>query len=168
MGCQGIARLHPSKSKRQTMTANHSSTICLQGMMLKQTPRSSRSNQRCCLQQPHHSCQRSHSCHLLLSHIGNTPKGAYSSRGRSRHLLATPFSEPLLRTLLRTLFHCKPHSSPLLRTLLRTPSPEPFLERCVAVRPLRRAPNHRKHSGEEKSVGAGVLHKLAADPFLWL
>ena len=28
-----------------------------------------------------------------------TPKGAYSTRGRSRHLLETPFSEPLLRTL---------------------------------------------------------------------
>ena len=30
--------------------------------------------------------------------IGRTPKGAYSSRGRSRHLLETPFSEHLLRT----------------------------------------------------------------------
>ena len=45
--------------------------------------------------------------------IGRTPKGAYSPRGRgSRHLLETPFSEPLLRTLLRTLFYCKTHSRP--------------------------------------------------------
>ena len=36
--------------------------------------------------------------------LGSTPKGSYSSKGRSRHLLETPFSETLLRTLLRTLF----------------------------------------------------------------
>ena len=80
--------------------------------------------------------------------LGRTPKGAYSSRGRSRHLLETPFSEPLLRTLLRTLSYCKTHSKPLSqnpsenpppRTLSRTFS-EPFLERCVAERPFRRAP----------------------------
>ena len=34
---------------------------------------------------------------LALPLIGRTPKGAYSTRGRSRHLLETPFSEPLLR-----------------------------------------------------------------------
>ena len=84
--------------------------------------------------------------------IGRTPKGAYSTKGRSR-LLRTPsgkpsFSEPLLRTLLRTLFYCKTHSNPpsqnpsenpFPRTLPRTFS-EPFSERCVAVRPLRRTP----------------------------
>ena len=88
--------------------------------------------------------------------LGRTPKGAYSTRGRSRHLLETPpFSEPLLRTLLRTLSTVKPTSGPLLRTLLRTPSPEPFpersqepfLERCVAVRPLRRAPKYGESGG---------------------
>ena len=76
--------------------------------------------------------------------VGRTPKGAYSSRGRSRHLLETPFSAPLLRTLLRTLFHCKAHGRPPSEN----PSPEPFPEpsqnpsysRCVVVRPLRRAP----------------------------
>ena len=91
------------------------------------------------------------------SFLGRTPKGAYSTRGRSRHLLETPFSEPLLetpfsepllRTLLRTLFYCKTHrrppsqnpsENPFPRTLFRTFS-EPFSERCVAVRPLRRAP----------------------------
>ena len=36
--------------------------------------------------------------------LGRTPKGSCSPRGCSRHLLETPFSEPLLRTLLRTLF----------------------------------------------------------------
>ena len=85
----------------------------------------------------------------LLSFLGCTPKGAYSSRGRSRHLLETAFSEPLLRTLLRTLFYCKTHRRPpsqnpsenlFPRTPPRTFS-EPFSERCVAVRPLRRAPH---------------------------
>ena len=87
----------------------------------------------------------------ILGHpyLGRTPKEAYSTRGRSRHLLETSFSEPLLRTLLRTLFYCKTHrkrppsqnpsENPFPRTLPRTFS-EPFSERCVAVRPLRRAP----------------------------
>ena len=34
---------------------------------------------------------------------GPLGKGSYSARGRSKHLLETAFSEPLLRTLLRTL-----------------------------------------------------------------
>ena len=80
--------------------------------------------------------------------IGRTPKGAYSTRGRSGHLLETPFSEPLLRTLLRTLFYCKTHRRPPSQNPSENPSPrtlprtfsEPFLERCVAERPLRRAP----------------------------
>ena len=84
-----------------------------------------------------------------LSDSGRTPKGSFSPRGRTRHLLETPFSEPLLRTLLRTLSHCKTHSRPpFLRTLLRSLPQTPFqnllrtliLERCVAVRPPRRAP----------------------------
>ena len=54
--------------------------------------------------------------------LGRTPKGAYSSRGRSRYLLETPFSEPLLRTF----YTAKPIADPLLRTLLRTLPPEPF------------------------------------------
>ena len=75
-------------------------------------------------------------------------RGRTLQGGRSRHLLETPFSEPLLRTLLRTLFYCKTHrrppsqnpsENPFPRTLPRTFS-EPFSERCVAVRPLRRAP----------------------------
>ena len=89
--------------------------------------------------------------------IGRTPKGAYSTRGRSAHLLETPFSEPLLRTLLRTPFYCKTHirppsqnpsENPFPRTLPRTFS-EPFSERCVAVRPLRRAPYKTKKSHEQ-------------------
>ena len=78
------------------------------------------------------------------SSLGRTPKGAYSTRGRSRHLLETPFSEPLLGTLLRTLFYCKIHSRPPSQNPSENPSPfprtssEPFLECCVAVRPLRR------------------------------
>ena len=89
-----------------------------------------------------------HRNHATPNWLGRTPKGAYSTRGRSRHLLEAPFPEPLLRTLLRTLFYCKTHSkppsqnpseNPFSRTLPRTFS-EPFSERCVAVRPLRRAP----------------------------
>ena len=88
--------------------------------------------------------------------LARTLEGAYSARGRSRHLLETAFSEPLLRTLLRTLFYCKTHSrppsqnpseNPFPRTLPRTFS-EPFLERCVAVRPLRRAPKLSRDSRE--------------------
>ena len=88
-------------------------------------------------------------------------KGAYSPRKRSR--LETPFSEPLLRTLLRTLSYCKTHSRPpsqnpsenpfprtLPRTLPRTFS-EPFLEHCVAVRALRRAPNDGEHRPKFKT-----------------
>ena len=41
-----------------------------------------------------------------VTYVGRTPKRAYSPKGRSRHLLD---SEPLLRTLLRTLVHCKTH-----------------------------------------------------------
>ena len=55
--------------------------------------------------------------------LGRTPKRAYSSRARSRHLLETPFSEPLLRTLLRTLFHCKTHRK---RPPSQNPSENPF------------------------------------------
>ena len=57
---------------------------------------------------------------------------------------AATFSEPLLRTLLRTLFIVEPTSGPLLRTLPQNPSQNLLrtliLERCVAVRPLRRTP----------------------------
>ena len=61
--------------------------------------------------------------------IGRTPKGAYSPRGRSRHLLETPFSEPHLRTLLRTLFYCKTHRKGLpSQKPSEHPSPEPFPE----------------------------------------
>ena len=50
-----------------------------------------------------------------MTPVVRTPKGAYSPRGRSRPLLETPFSEHLLRTLLRTLFYCKRTAGPLLR-----------------------------------------------------
>ena len=73
-----------------------------------------------------------------------------------------PFSEPLLRTpsqnpvgfasqnpfsepFSEPICTAKPTAGPLLRTLLRTlprTFSELFLERCVAVRPLRRAPNN--------------------------
>ena len=73
----------------------------------------------------------------------------FCPRGRSRHHLQTPFSEPLLRTLLRTPSYCKTRTAgPLLRTLLKTlpqnlsrTFSERFLEHCVGVRPLRRAPD---------------------------
>ena len=68
----------------------------------------------------------------LATLIGRTPKGSYSPRRRSRHLLETPFSEPLLRTLLRTLFHRKTCSRPPSQNPSENPSPEP-LECCVDV-----------------------------------
>ena len=91
------------------------------------------------------SLRKKSSCSIF---VGRTPKGAYSTRGRSRHLLETAFSEPLLKTLLRTHFYCKTHSRPPSQNPSENPSPEPFprtfseplLERCVAIRPLRRAP----------------------------
>ena len=83
---------------------------------------------------------------------GHTPQG-----GVLGTFWKTPLSEPLLRTLLRTLFYCKTHirppsqnpsKNPFPRTLPRTFS-EPFLERCVAVRPLRRAPNVEPNQSSE-------------------
>ena len=64
----------------------------------------------------------------VLGSVGHTPKGAYSPRGRSRHHLETPFSEPLLRPLLRTLFYCKTRSKPPSQNPSGNPSPEPFPE----------------------------------------
>ena len=57
---------------------------------------------------------------VVTGHIGtNTPKISYPLAGGDRafrahviHKGETPFSEPLLRTLLRTLFYCKSHSRP--------------------------------------------------------
>ena len=101
-------------------------------------------------------------CTSCRASLGRTPKGAYSTRGRSRHLLETPFSEPLLRTLLRTLSYCKTHrrppsqnpsENPFPRTLPRTFS-EPFSERCVAARPLRRAPYSRPKHNHNHNLGA--------------
>ena len=60
--------------------------------------------------------------------VGHTPKGSHSPRGRSRHLLETPFSEPLLRALLRTLLYCKTHSRPPSQNPSENGSPEPFPE----------------------------------------
>ena len=60
--------------------------------------------------------------------IERTPKGAYLTRGRSRHLLETPFSEALLRTLLRTFFTVRLTGGPLLRNPSENPPPEPFPE----------------------------------------
>ena len=45
-------------------------------------------------------------CKSRQTEVGRTPKGSCSPRGHSRHLLETPFWEPLLRTLLRTLSYC--------------------------------------------------------------
>ena len=56
--------------------------------------------------------------------IGHTPKKSYSLRGRSRHLLVSPFSEPLLKTLLS----CQTHSRPPFQNPSENPPPEPFPE----------------------------------------
>ena len=81
---------------------------------------------------------------LALS-IGRTHKGLYTPRGCSRHLLQTPFSEPLLRTLLKTIvFVVKTKESPFSRPFPRT-HPQNLtsesLETFVVVQPPRRAPN---------------------------
>ena len=60
----------------------------------------------------------------LQTRLGRMPKGSYSPRGRSGHLLEIAFSEPLLRTL----FTAKRTAGTLLRTLLRAHPPEPFPE----------------------------------------
>ena len=73
-----------------------------------------------------------------LTTIGRTPKGAYSSRGRSGNLLENAFSEPLLRTpsentsqnTSQNPFYCKIHSKPPSQNPSQNPSenpsPEPF------------------------------------------
>ena len=63
-------------------------------------------------------CKHYVSAFFKSMYLGRTPKAAYSTRGHFRHLLETAFSEPLLRTLLRTLVYCKTHR--------RTPFSEPF------------------------------------------
>ena len=62
------------------------------------------------------------------------PKGAYSTRGRSRHLLVTHFSEALLRTPLRTLFYCKTHKRPPSQNPSENPFPRTLL-RTLGVHP---------------------------------
>ena len=54
---------------------------------------------------------------------GRTLQGGVLSKGRSRHLLETPFSEPLLRTPSQ---NCKTHSRPPSRNPSENPSPESF------------------------------------------
>ena len=56
--------------------------------------------------------------------VGRTPEGSYSPSGSSRHLLETPFSEPLLRTLLRSRSYCKTlRTQPRATGIPRTPPP---------------------------------------------
>ena len=100
--------------------------------------------------------------------VGRTPKGSYSSRER----FSAPSANPLLRTPYpRTLLSTvKPIAGPLLRTLLRTfprtlprTFSEPFLERCVAVRPLRRAPNKVPKSVPQNCVPFLLLEHTRAN-----
>ena len=71
----------------------------------------------------------------------HTPRGLYSPTGHSQHLLETPLLKTFsLIILRRTLFpfetHYKTPSENPSENLLRT-----FIEACVVVRPLGRAPN---------------------------
>ena len=87
--------------------------------------------------------QYKHRIGVDFARLGRTPKGGVLGtfwKTPSQNPFWEPFSEPL--------FYCKTHSrppsqnpsgNPFPRTLSRTFS-EPFSERCVAVRPLRRAP----------------------------
>ena len=114
------------------------------------------------------------------SSLGRTRKGTYSTRGRSRHpsgnsLLRTPSENPS-----QNPFYCKTHrrppsqnpsENPFPRTLPRTFS-EPFSERCVAVRPLRRAPyssssESPKAPDKHPGVGAFLGNEKCARTFFW-
>ena len=60
--------------------------------------------------------------------LGRTPKGAYSPRGRSRHLLETPLLRTPSENPSRNPFYCKTHSRPPSQNPSENPSPEPFPE----------------------------------------
>ena len=57
--------------------------------------------------------------------VGRTAKGSYSPRGRSRHLLETPFSEPPSENPSQNSFFCEPDRK---RLPSQNPYPEPFPE----------------------------------------
>ena len=83
--------------------------------------------------------------HLSCCFLGCTLKGSHSLRGHSRHLLGTPFSEPpsqnpFWEPFWESSFTAKPKQAPFSEPFPRTFS-DPFLERCVAVQPLRFAPD---------------------------
>ena len=76
-----------------------------------------------------------------------------TQRGRTlqRGILGTfwkPYSQNTFWEPSQSPFYFQTHGRPTpqnparLRTFPQNPSPEPFLERCVAVRPLSRAPNY--------------------------
>ena len=62
--------------------------------------------------------------------LGCTPKGAHSTRGRSRHLLETPLLRTPSENPSQNPFLISPPSqNPSQNPFPRTPSPEPFPER---------------------------------------
>ena len=99
--------------------------------------------------------------------LGRTPKGLYSPRGRSSHLLETPFSEPLLRTL----FNCKTHSRAPFQNPSKNPSPEPFPDpsqnpsenAVLPYDPLGVHPRHRR--GMRRALIVENLEKTLAVQF---
>ena len=104
----------------------------------------------------------------MKSFLVNEFEGA-RVRGRTlRGGVVGTFSEPLLRTLLRTLFYCKTHSKPPSKNPSPETSPEPsqnpskraFLERCVAVRPLRRAPKIRIHISQKIAENSKCIIRM--------
>ena len=93
-------------------------------------------------------------CNYRNNERAKTPVALSVTRLRGGTLrggvLGTFWQAPSQEPLPRTLFCCKTlkNASPLLRTRLRTlpqnPAQnfsEPFLEACVVIQPLRRAPN---------------------------
>ena len=85
---------------------------------------------------------------VLLLFSGRTPYGG-AGGVLFKGAFWAPSGHPLLRTPSENpsqnpFFYCKTHSRPTSENPSESPSPEPFpepfLERCVAVRPLRRAP----------------------------
>ena len=90
--------------------------------------------------------------------LGHTPRGSYTSKGCSKHLLENPIlrtpsentseNPTSLYNLLQRYLSKKPLRT-FCKALLRTPSKtshEPFLEACVLLRTLQCAPNNRNRS----------------------
>ena len=93
-------------------------------------------------------------------------KGKHRAHARLRGRTLAPSGNLLLRTPSenpsQNPFYCKSHSRPPSQhpseNLSPEPFPEPFLERCVAVRPLRRAPQKQPRAQRLKKFKIALRH----------